>query len=224
MAQVVVIEDDADLRTMLRMALREYHVRAFERAEDALFFMETHPPDLLILDWMLPGMDGLQILRYIRQHPRLGVVPVLMLTARTHEEDVVSALREGADDYVRKPFSIRELLARIEALLRRNSETRSSKHWLRSGDLLLDEDEKTAYLSGKALNLTPMEFQILNLLLHNARHVLSREYILSALGVVGDVTPRTVDVHIRHLRKKLGAYGSYIETKRGFGYRWNGPS
>lgn len=223
MAHIVIVEDDPDLRNLLALALKTHQVRAFENAEDALFFMETHPPDLLILDWMLPGMDGLQVLGYLRSHRKLRNVPVLMVTARTHEEDAVAALREGADDYIRKPFSIREFSARVEALLRRKEKTESSAPFLRSGDLVLDPEEKSVYLDGRPVNLTPMEFQILELLMRNARHVLSREYILSAIGVVGDVTPRTVDVHIRHLRQKLGSYGQYIETRRGFGYRWAGP-
>lgn len=223
MAHIVIVEDDPDLNHLLALALKEHDVRTFDNAEDALFFMETHPPDLLVLDWMLPGMDGLQVLRFLRTRSRLRSVPVLMVTARIHEEDAVAALREGADDYIRKPFSIKEFTARVEALLRRKEKTGGPPSFLRSGDLLVDLDEKTAYLDGRPLRLTPMEFQILELLMRNARHVLSREYILSALGVVGDVTPRTVDVHIRHLRQKLGAYGQYIETRRGFGYRWAGP-
>ncbi len=223
MAQIVIVEDDPDLLNLLALALRDHRVRTFRNAEDALFFMETHPPDLLILDWMLPGMDGLQVLRFLRSHRHLRKVPVLMVTARTHEEDAVAALQEGADDYIRKPFSIREFTARVEALLRRRERSREPSAFLRSGDLFLDLEEKAVYLDGTPVRLTPMEFQILEVLMRNARHVLAREYILSAIGVVGDVTPRTVDVHIRHLRQKLGAYGRYIETRRGFGYRWVGP-
>ncbi len=222
--RVILVEDDPDTVELLRMALQapDLEVRAFSTAEDAWFYLQGHPAvDVLIVDWMLPGSDGLALVQRIRRDPRLQQARILMLTARVTEDDVVHALSEGADDYLRKPFSLRELKARLRALLRRNA-TQVRVHWIRSGRLRLSPELREAYLDDVPLSLTPREFDLLLLLVQERPRVLHRDTILRHLGME-DATRRTVDVHIRNLRKKLGAYGRWIETRRGAGYRWREP-
>ena len=222
--RVVLVEDDPDTVELLKMALSEpdLEFRAFPSAEDAWFYLQGHPAvDLMIVDWMLPGSDGLALVRRLRQDTRFQQTRILMLTARVGEDDVVQALSEGADDYLRKPFSLRELKARMRALFRRGNE-QVAVHWIRSGQLRLSPELREVYLGDEPLSLTPREFDLLALLLRERPRVLHRDTILRLLGME-EATRRTVDVHIRNLRKKLGPYGTWIETRRGAGYRWREP-
>ena len=219
--EILVVEDDATIRTILEMVLRVagyLHVRTAARGDEGLAAIRRHRPDLVLLDIMLPGMDGLTVCRRVRETPGLADVRIVMLTARTQNEDIVRGLECGADDYVTKPFDRRVLLARIQAVLRRGGEQRQEENAF--DGLSLDREGHVATLGGEELKLTPGEFRILALLVDNRGRVLTRSSILDA--VLEDdraVTERTVDVQIVGLRKKLGAWAGHIETIRGVGYR-----
>lgn len=220
MAQVItVVEDDESIRELLRYYFRSvgYQVRAYESGE-ALFAGEAgqDPPALYILDLMLPGMDGLEILRRIRSAPRGGEIPVILLTARTAEVDRVTGLETGADDYVVKPFGILELQARVRAVLRRVR--RGSGEKIVRGDLEIDPVARTVYRAGRSADLTYKEFELLRLLYARPGVVLTRDEILQAVwdyDYAGET--RTVDMHVKSLRQKLGE--DVIATVRGVGYK-----
>lgn len=220
MAQVItVVEDDESIRELLRYYFRSvgYQVRAYESGE-ALFAGEAGqaPPALYILDLMLPGMDGLEILRRIRSAPRGGEIPVILLTARTAEVDRVTGLETGADDYVVKPFGILELQARVKAVLRRVRRGGGEK--IVRGDLEIDPVARTVYRAGRSADLTYKEFELLRLLYARPGVVLTRDEILQAVwdyDYAGET--RTVDMHVKSLRQKLGE--DVIATVRGVGYK-----
>lgn len=220
MAQVItVVEDDESIRELLRYYFRSvgYQVRAYESGE-ALFAGEAgqDPPALYILDLMLPGMDGLEILRRIRSAPRGGEIPVILLTARTAEVDRVTGLETGADDYVVKPFGILELQARVRAVLRRVRRGGGEK--IVRGDLEIDPVARTVYRAGRSADLTYKEFELLRLLYARPGVVLTRDEILQAVwdyDYAGET--RTVDMHVKSLRQKLGE--DVIATVRGVGYK-----
>ena len=218
--EILVVEDDATIRTILEMVLRGagyVHVRSAGRGDEGLEAIRRHRPDLVLLDIMLPGMDGLTVCRRVRESPGLADVRIVMLTARTQNEDIVRGLECGADDYVAKPFDRRVLLARIQAVLRRGVATQAEPDF---DGLVLDREGHVATLAGNELKLAPGEFRILSLLVANRGRVLTRSSILDA--VLEDdraVTERTVDVQIAGLRKKLGDWAEHIETIRGVGYR-----
>ncbi len=218
--EILVVEDDATIRTILEMVLRGAgytHVRSAGRGDEGLEAIRRHRPDLVLLDIMLPGMDGLTVCRRVRESPALSDVRIVMLTARTQNEDIVRGLECGADDYVTKPFDRRVLLARIQAVLRRGAATQAEPDF---DGLVLDREGHVATLAGNELKLAPGEFRILALLVANRGRVLTRSSILDA--VLEDdraVTERTVDVQIAGLRKKLGDWAEHIETIRGVGYR-----
>jgi DNA-binding response OmpR family regulator len=193
----------------------------------ALRLLETRPADLVILDWKLPVLDGLEVCRRIRAH---SMTPILMLTARTEEVDRVLGLEVGADDYLTKPFSMRELLARVRALLRRvelmtqqtpgGSEQKAASAALVVGDLCIDVAGRAASLSGMPLELTPKEFDLLHLLARQPGRAYSREYLLQRLwGSDYGGVDRTVDAHVVRLRKKLGPFGNRLATVWGVGYK-----
>jgi len=227
MERILLVEDEPELaRVILRELKAEgYHV---EHAADGIAALDIHAgsnPDLVVLDWMLPGLDGLEVLRRIRQ---TSATPVLMLTARGEEMDRVIGLEVGADDYLTKPFSMRELIARVRALLRRIShvqqileeDRRRDRGAVRYAGLLLEPDAYHATLNGNPLDLTRTEFELLNFLLRNPGRAFSRAYLLDAVWgesyVAGD---RSVDNAILRLRRKLGDLGEAIETVWGVGYR-----
>jgi DNA-binding response OmpR family regulator len=227
MADILIIEDALDLARVIKRELETagHRVRHAADGETGLRLHQEQPPDLIILDWMLPGMDGLEVLRQVRQ---ASPTPVLMLTARTEEVDRVVGLEVGADDYLTKPFAMRELLARVRAILRRVELVQSQMAADRArgaetetrGDLMLDPKAHQAALAGKPLDLSPTEFELLHLLLRNPGRAFSRAYLLDAVWgqdyVTGD---RSVDNAILRLRKKLGDMGDEIETVWGVGYR-----
>jgi len=231
MALVLVVEDENDLNNLVRDQLvAEGHSvdQAFSGAQ-GIAAVEKQVPDLVILDWMLPDLDGLAVCRRLRQD---HVMPILMLTARGEEIDRVLGLEVGADDYVTKPFSMRELLARVRALLRRvELETRRQQPAepgqapsVVVGPLRVDPDSHTAVLNGETLKLTPKEFQLLHLFVSNPGRAFSREFLLERIWETRfEGYDRAVDTHITRLRRKLGPLGDSITTVWGVGYRFNRP-
>ena len=218
MALIYIIEDDQSIREIETIALKNsnYNVVAFERADNFFRSLEEVIPDLVLLDIMLPDQDGYEIIRTLRSNPSTAKIPVIMVTARTTEIDLVKGLDSGADDYIRKPFSLMELLSRVRALLRRTTE---NTNLICVGDIRLDQNRHTVYAGEKQIDLTFKEFELLRFLMTNSKVVLSREAIMQAVwdtNYAGET--RTVDMHIKSLRRKLGACGSQIGTVRNVGY------
>jgi len=221
MTKVLIVEDEAGLVTLLKYNLEKH---GFETAEvmDGKLVMSavmTEHPDLILMDWMLPNVSGVDLCREIRQNPEVKLTPIIMVTARADEADKVRGLSYGADDYMTKPFSVPELIARIQALLRRVVVKPKTKI-LKAGILSLDFDKKLVLKGGEPMHMGPTEFRLLAILMEQPGHVFSREELLKQ--VWGDsvfVEPRTVDVHIRRLRRNLEDDDSeLIRTVRSSGY------
>ncbi|MFN3396370.1 MAG: response regulator [Thermodesulfovibrionales bacterium] len=231
MKSILIVDDEKDLVELVSYNLRKegFSVHASHDGEDALSKLKNNLFDLLILDLMLPGMDGLELLRFIRSDSRLSHLPVLMLTAKAEEIDRVIGLEMGADDYVTKPFSPRELVARVKALLRRagRKEEEVEKGILRIGDIEIDRERYAVRVKGRDIKLSTTEFKLLLYLAERKGRIFTRENLLDA--VWGDevyVEPRTVDVHIRRLRQQIEDDPSrprYIKTRRGAGYYFEAP-
>lgn len=218
--RIAVVEDDPDIRGLVCMALEKAGCQAlgFETAGAFLGHLARGRPDLVILDLMLPDGDGLDLCRHLRSEPQWADIPILVLTARGSESDRVLGLELGADDYVVKPFSLKELLARVKALLRRQARE-GEGIWV-GGVLYLDLRAFRAYLRGEPLNLTSTEFKILKVLASRKGWVFTRGQILDHLwGDEKAVTERSVDVHIKKLRDKLGDAARFIKSVRGVGYK-----
>ena len=219
MALIYIVEDDASIREIETIALKNsnYMVQAFERASVFYEKMEELLPDLILLDIMLPDEDGYRIVRRLRSNPKTRHIPVMMITAKTTEMDMVKGLDDGADDYIRKPFSVMELLSRVRALWRRTQEKEPEQ--LLVGKILLDNERHTVVAGERSVELTLKEYELLRYLMRNEDIVLSRESImLSVWGVDFEGESRTVDMHIKTLRQKLGEQGKQIRTVRGVGY------
>lgn len=221
LSKIIIVEDDDTIRTILEMALLGAgyrHVQSAARGDEGLRLIESREPDLVLLDRMLPGLDGLVICQRIRENPRLASTRIIMLTARSENEDIIEGLSQGADDYITKPFDRAVLLARIAAVLRRGATTRTLVDY---DGLVVDASAATATLRNEKLSLTPGEFKILTLFLRNPSRVLTRPRILESILKDDEksVTERTVDVQIATLRRKLGDWSTHIETIRGIGYR-----
>jgi DNA-binding response OmpR family regulator len=224
MAHILVVEDEKQLAALIRDGLMAagYSVSVAGDGISALQALETRPADLVILDWMLPGIDGLEVCRRIRAR---SITPILMLTARAEEVDRVLGLEVGADDYLTKPFSPRELLARARALLRRVDLMRGATgngklRPVRIGDLEIDPAGRTAAVAGEPLDLTPKEFDLLAMLAEQPGRAYSREYLLERIwGPEYVGFDRTVDTHVVRLRKKLGPLGERVATVWGVGYK-----
>lgn len=221
MDKIVIIEDDPGIRTVLRLALKGAgftDVIAEERGDNGLKIVLRERPALVILDLMLPGMDGLAVCREIRRTPAVAATPIVMLSAKSTEEDIVRGLELGADDYVTKPFSKAVLIARVRAALRRPASTRGSA--IAVSGLVLDEATRSATIGADPLVLTRSEFDLLKTLVSHPGRVYSRSMILDAIqNEDKDVTDRTVDTLMVGLRRKLGAWAAHVETIRGVGYR-----
>lgn len=216
---IVIVEDDESIRTMLEYYFKtlNYQVRAFESGEVMFEEMAGLVPELYILDIMLPGMDGLEILRRLRASAQTRRVPVIMLTARAAEMDKVAGLELGADDYIAKPFGLMELQARVKALLRRTQEENEGE-LLCYQDLQIDPAARLVIRNGEQIELTYKEFELLRLLVSRQGKVLTRDEILSQIwGYEYAGETRTVDMHVKALRQKLG--DGYITTVRGVGYK-----
>ncbi len=227
MPRLLIIEDDDDLRKALKMSLKQqgYEIATAATGPKGLEKARSGGHDLIILDLMLPGMDGLSLVRALRQTSQ---TPVLMLTARSSEMDKIIGLESGADDYLTKPFSLGELVARIRALLRRARPTAPAQSdRLLSGDLALDLITRRVTLRGQRLTMSPKEFSLLAELMRNEGAVLSRDLLLTRVwGYDYAGNTRTVDVHIRWLREKIEpdpSHPRYLQTVRGVGYRFEGP-
>jgi DNA-binding response OmpR family regulator len=234
MASILVVEDERDLNDLVARHLRqEGHtvVQAYD-GPDGLLAVATAKPDLVVLDWMLPGLDGIAVCRKIREN---YLVPVLMLTARAEEADVVLGLEVGADDYLSKPFSMRELMARVRAMLRRveldlkaapagAAAAAGDAETVEVGPIAVTPAMRTATVHGTELELTPKEFDLLALFARNPGRAFSRDYLLERIWTNEyEVTDRTVDTHVQRLRKKLGDDADLIRTVWGIGYKLQAP-
>jgi two-component system phosphate regulon response regulator PhoB len=221
---ILVVEDEEDILELLRfnLAREGYKVVTATDGAKGLAAARDRIPDLILLDLMLPGLDGLEVCRQLKKDERTARVPVIMVTARGEESDVVAGLELGADDYVAKPFSVKVLMARIRTALRRRKEPASDKSAVvRIHDLLINPGRREVLLKGKPLEMTFSEFGILHLLASRPGWVMTRDQIVDAVrGEDYPVTDRSVDVHIVNLRRKLGHKADYLETVRGVGYRF----
>lgn len=218
---ILIVEDEADIVDLVRYNLEKegYRVQSAADGEKGLERIRSSPPALVVLDLLLPKLDGLAVCREMRGDPRTKAVPVLMLTARGEEMDKLAGFEAGADDYLTKPFSPRELVARVKALLRRQEPELIEK--LEIKGLAIDFERHEASLKNKLLVLTPKEFDLLVFLARNPGRVYSREQLLDQVwgyDYLGGT--RTVDVHVRYLRRKLGARAKWVETVKGVGYRF----
>jgi two-component system phosphate regulon response regulator PhoB len=223
----MVVEDDQDIRELVSYNLGKegYTVVSAESGEQALKLIESANPDLIVLDIMLPGMDGIEVLRSLKQGSRYAQIPVIMATAKSEDSDIITGLELGADDYIAKPFSPKVLIARIRSLLRRTqsriNEARALDELVQIGPITLDAGRHEVSLKGQPVDLSATEFAILEFLMRNPGWVFSRNQIIDAVrGKDYPVTERSVDVQILGLRKKLGEVGNRIETVRGVGYRF----
>jgi two-component system phosphate regulon response regulator PhoB len=224
---VLVIEDEVDLATTVEYNLRAegfaVHL-AHSGREGLASAMAEPPPDVIVLDLMLPDLSGTEICRRIREHERTREIPVIMCTAKGEEIDRVVGFEVGADDYIVKPFSVRELILRIRALLRRVDSTRrveGESSLIRFGRLKIDRDAHRAWVDEHEIALTALEFRLLHQFMSRRGRVQTRDTLLADVwGIEADVTTRTVDTHVKRLREKLGEAGAYIETLRGVGYRF----
>jgi two-component system phosphate regulon response regulator PhoB len=219
---ILIVEDEAPLVTLLRYNLEKQGFRVEDAGDggEALAKITEAPPDLLLLDWMLPTLSGIELCRQLRRRPATRTLPVIMLTARAEEQDAVRGLDTGADDYITKPFSTESLIARIRALLRRSGSV-PTKLKLNFHDISLDPAAHRVLRNGRTLHLGPTEFRLLEFFLRHPKRVFSREDVLNAVwGRDIHVEPRTVDVHIRRLRKAINGPGEIdiVRTVRAAGY------
>jgi two-component system phosphate regulon response regulator PhoB len=224
-ASLLVVEDEEPIQILLRYNLESegYRVRATAQGEDVMFLIGEERPDLIVLDWMLPGLSGIEVCKLLRAKPETRDIPVIMLTARSEEAERVRGLATGADDYLVKPFSVPELLARIKTILRRANPDAVADQ-LKAGDLLLDRRTKRVSRGQRDVNLSPTEFRLLEQLMRNPGRVFSRAQLLDMVwGRDAEVDERTVDVHVGRLRKSLsrGRDPDPIRTVRAAGYAFD---
>ncbi len=220
---ILVVEDERDINELVQYNLDKegFRTTACYNGEDALDAIKNGPPDLIILDLMLPSIDGLEVCRLIKQDVKTKNIPIIMLTAKSEEPDVIVGLRMGADDYVVKPFSPKILLARINAVLRRVSTTLESEQVRRIENLVIDIPKHKVTVKEKKIELTNLEFNILEFLSRYPGRAFSRDQIMDNAWKEGKfIIDRSVDVHIRGLRKKMGKAADMVETVRGVGYKF----
>ena len=220
MQTIYIVEDDVNIREIERYALKNsgYEVEEFESGAEFFKRMEQRMPNLVILDIMLPGEDGMDILAKLRADKRTSKLPVIMVTAKTTELDKVKGLDSGADDYITKPFGVMELISRVKALLRRTTDVNTEAQ-MKYGDILVDNDKHAVFVCGNLCELTYKEYELLKYLITNKGIVLSRDKLMSQVwGFDFEGETRTVDAHIKTLRQKLGEAGSCIKTVRNVGY------
>lgn len=225
MLNILVVEDDKGIRDLLKDMLEEsdFYVELAGDTQKALTILQRQPPDLIILDWMLPGQSGMEWARRLKKDDRYSAIPIIMLTARTEEDDKIKSLDSGVDDHISKPFSSRELLARIRAVLRRCGKLDKLKR-IESGGITLISDEHRVLILGQPITISPTEYRLLEFFLSNQDRLFSRSQLLDQVwGRHSSIEERTVDVHIRRLRKLLSNFGkeNLIQTVRGFGYRFS---
>jgi DNA-binding response OmpR family regulator len=222
--KILIVEDDKNIAKLVKYNLEKagFSCTTTITGEDALDLLDREPFGLVILDIMLPKMNGLEVCKAIKQEENLSGMPIIMLTAKGEEVDRVVGFELGADDYVVKPFSPRELVLRVKAVLKRKEPKSSSKDKLSAGKISVDITRYKVTVNNKAVELTPMEFRLLATLMERIGRVQSREKLLEDVwGITADVTTRTVDTHIKRLRKSLGKSGRWIETVRSIGYRFS---
>ncbi|OFZ18451.1 MAG: hypothetical protein A2X94_00460 [Bdellovibrionales bacterium GWB1_55_8] len=219
--KILVVEDEKDVALLISMRLKRegYAVTVSGDGQDALELANRESFDLIILDWMLPGITGLDVLKRLDRK-----TPVLMVTARSEPADIVLGLEMGADDYLTKPFEVSVLIARVRALMRRrqNKENKAAENRIRNGQLIIDTERHEVFCGDQQVDLTPSEFRLLTALMQNAGRVLSRNRLMEHVQGDVNVTDRTIDTHVFGLRKKLGICQDTIETIRGVGYRVRG--
>ena len=222
--KVFIVEDEPDLRDTLKYNLENegFSVEAFSNGEDFLSSVDKNIPNLVILDLMLPGVSGLDVCRKLRSNDNYDGIGIVMLTAKSEEIDRIVGFELGADDYVTKPFSVRELILRVKVLLKKRTDDGANEQLLEFGPILMNLDAHEVSIDGKIVNLTALEFKLLKHLLKRKGRVQTRDQLLGDVwGYSSEVTTRTVDTHIKRLREKLGEPGDLIQTIRGVGYRFN---
>lgn len=223
--KILIVDDEKDIVKMLDYNLKKEGFRTVScyDGEDTLDTVVRERPSLIILDLMLPGMDGLEVCKALKKEAKTSVIPIIMLTAKSQEVDKVIGLELGADDYITKPFSPRELIARVKAILRRAADKEKLPEILEIGDLSIDFSRIAVYIKDKPVELTAKEFELLKTLIKAKGRVLSRDYLLDTIWGFDhamEIQTRTVDVHIRTLRKKLKAEAKRIVTVKNYGYRF----
>ncbi len=227
---ILIVEDDENIQQLVgyNLAKAGFHILYAENGEQALATVKREQPDMLVLDLMLPGLNGFEVCRILRKDPQTRSLPIIMLTAKSEENDVSAGLDLGADDYITKPFSPRILVSRIKAALRRRDESgedggEDNSGLIRVHDIVIDPKRYEVMVAGTPVALTVTEFSILDLLARRPGWVFSRQQIIDGVrGYDYVITPRAVDVQVFGLRRKLGASGECIETVRGIGYRMKG--
>lgn len=221
--KILVVDDEPDVTDLLAYTLKAkgFTVEAINNPNASVGFARTFLPDLVILDVMMPELNGIQICRMLRADPALKHVPIIFLTAKAEEGDRIQGLENGADDYVSKPFSTKELVLRVQSILRRTSEgAQPEVKLLQAGDIVLDIARHEVKLHGQPIDLTATEFKLLRLLMERRGRVQTREHLLiNVWNYETEIETRTVDTHVRRLREKLGDQADWIETIRGVGYR-----
>ncbi len=225
MERVLIVDDDPDILRLVSYNLKQAGFEAItaDTGRKALETIQRRPPDLVILDLMLPDVDGMEVCRTLRGHESSRLIPIIMLTARGEEIDRVVGFELGADDYVMKPFSPRELVLRVKSILRRTHADRTEM--LRLGKIQLYPERRQCFVGKDQIALTVKEFDLLYELMHARGNVLTRENLMDQVwGYHGEATSRTLDTHVRRLREKLGSEGVYVETVRGVGFRMASPS
>jgi len=222
--KILIVEDDKNISKLIKYNLEKEGFRCLVSfdGEDAIKSLDKTPADLILLDIMLPGIDGLEVCRRVKQDKKLSNLPIIMLTAKGEEVDKIVGFELGADDYIVKPFSPRELILRIKAIFKRLKPKEAEENLLESGKLMVDLSRHKVTVDKKEVELTNMEFKLLLILMKRAGRVQSRDKLLDDVwDIASDVTTRTVDTHIKRVREKLGKAGDLIETVRGVGYRFS---
>ena len=222
--RILIVEDDKHISKLVKYNLEKtgFQCTVTMTGEEALEILDKEPVDLIILDIMLPEMDGLQVCKQIKQDRKFSFVPIIMLTAKGEEVDRIVGFELGADDYVVKPFSPRELVLRVKAILERKKTPETAKDILDAGKLVVDITRHKVTVDKKEVELTLMEFKLLVTLMQRKGKAQSRDKLLEDIwDIAADVTTRTIDTHIKRLRQKLGRSGKFIETIRGIGYRFS---
>lgn len=221
-AHIAVVDDENDIRELVTLHLKKagFTVSDFPDVTSFRRYIEVSVPDLVVLDLMLPDADGMDVCKFMQGHERYAHVPIIMLTARASESDKIIGLELGADDYVTKPFSPRELVARVKAVLRRPTTAEAEKVITLGDDLIIDPQKFTVIVRGDKITLTATEFKIVHILASREGWVYTRDQLLDRLwGHEKAVIDRTIDVHIKHIRDKMGAAGDLIKNVRGIGYK-----
>lgn len=219
---ILIVDDDKAVASVLKVTLKEYKVKHVLDADAAYRLLRSEKFDVILLDYNLPGISGMTLLELLKKEPETAGIPVIMMTVKADEKTKVKGLESGCDDYIVKPFSAEEVLARIHAVLRRVHQGGRLQNVLQSGKIRVDVDNREASVEGKRLELTPGEFRLLAALIRRKGMILSFQTLSEAVGEGRDVTSETIYVYVNGLRKKLGKHASTIETVHGVGYKFLG--